>query len=98
MMAYSNDDVVELYAMVGRDHARHFAQLSIKVGTQVYGSYKFHDTVVPANVAWLTRNYAVSPANDTFGSYTFNLHGHDKILVIASDLDCTTLGVEYRTH
>lgn len=91
------DDVVELYAMAGSDHYRHFAQLAIVIGTQDYGtSYHFHDTMTPANEAWLTAASEVSPANDTMASYIFNVHGYSKFLVIASDLDCTTIGVDYR--
>lgn len=102
--AENTDDVVELYAHAPgpsshKDHFRHFAQLTITIGTQDYGSsYHFHDTVAPASEAWITTPAEVSPGNNTFGSYSFNTHGHDKILVIASDLDVTTLGVEYRRH
>ncbi|MHC4121947.1 MAG: hypothetical protein ACYSSI_00105 [Planctomycetota bacterium] len=94
------DDIVQLYIAATSDslpdHYRHFAQLTLIVGTQVYGSYKFHDTVIPANEAWITRSNEVSPANNTFGGYVLNTHGNSKILVIASDLDSTTLGVDYR--
>ena len=93
------DDVVQLYAEAGDDHYRHFAQLTIVIGTQDYGSsYHFHDTITPANEAWISAAAEVSPANNTFGSYVFNAHAHSRILVIASDLDCTTIGVEWRRH
>ena len=92
-------DIVELYAAStsdsNPDHYRHFAQLTLTVGTQEYGTNKFHDTVV-AESNWLTDKGAVSPANDTFGSYVLNTHGHSHILVIASTLGSTTLGVEYK--
>jgi len=90
------DDVIELYAEAGEDHYRHFAQNTIIVGTQDYGSYHFHDTITPANEHWLTRNNEVSPANNTFGSYVLNSHAHSRILIIASDLDSGILGVDYR--
>ncbi len=90
------DDIVQLYAEAGEDHYRHFAQNTIIVGTQDYGSYHFHDTITPANKAWLTRNNEVSPANNTFASYVLNTHANSRILVIASDLDSTLLGVDYR--
>lgn len=108
---YSNaaadiDDVLQLYSQAyaggglkgpgAVDHYRHFAQLTIIVGTQVYGTYKFHDDITPANEAWITPATEVSPGNNTFGSYAFNLHGSEKIVVIASDLDSTLIGVEYR--
>lgn len=97
--AENTDDVVQLYAEAGADHYRHFAQLTIIIGTQDYGTlYHFHDDITPANEEWLTAAAEVSPANNTFGSYTFNIHAHSKFLVIASDLDCTTIGVEYRRH
>ncbi len=92
-------DIVELYAAATSDslpdHYRHFAQLTLTVGTQEYGSNKFHDTVVAVS-NWLTNKGAVSPADNTFGSYALNLHGHGSILAIASTLNSTTLGVEYK--
>ena len=92
-------DVVELYAAStsdsNPDHYRHFAQLTLTVGTQEYGSNKFHDTIVAVS-NWLTKKGAVSPADDTFGSYALNNHGHSHILGIASTLGSTTLGAEYK--
>lgn len=99
------DDIVELYAHANFedsagngvvDHYRHFARLTIVVSAQVYGSYKFHNTVTPADEAWITAADEVKVVAETFGSYVFNTHGHNKILVIASDLDSTLIGVEYR--
>ncbi len=97
----NNDvDVIQMYAASTSDskpdHYRHFGQLTITVGTQEYGSNKFHDTIAPANEQWLTRNNEVSPANDTFGSYVMNAHAHSRILIIASTLVSTTLGVDFR--
>lgn len=93
-------DVVQLYAAATSDsepdHYRHFAQLTITVGTQVFGSNKFHDTIAPATEQWLTRNNEVSPANNTFGSYVMNTHAHSRILIIASTRVSTTIGVEFR--
>ncbi len=92
-------DIVELYAAStsnsNPDHYRWFAQLTLTVGTQEKGTDKFHDTVVPVS-NWLTNKGAVSPANDTFGSYVLNNHGHSHILVIASTLGSTTLSVDYK--
>ncbi len=97
----ANDvDVVQLYAASTSDsvpdHYRHFAQLTITVGTQEYGSNKFHDIIAPANEQWLTRNNEVSPANNTFGSYVMNTHAHSRILIIASTLVSTNLGIDFR--
>ncbi len=92
-------DVVELYAAStsdsNPDHYRHFAQVTLTVGTQEFGSNKFHDTVVAVS-NWITNKGAVSPADNTFGSYALNNHGHSNILVIASTLGSTTLGVDYK--
>lgn len=91
------DDVLQLYAIAGEDNYRWFAQLTIVIGTQDYGTlYHFHDGITPANEAWIDTPAEASPGNNTFGSYAFNTYGHTKILVIASDLDCTTIGVEWR--
>ncbi len=89
-------DIIQMYAEAGRDHYRHFGQLTLTVGTQEYGSNKFHDTIVPANEQWLTRNNEISPANDTFGSYVMNTHAHSRVLIIASTLVSATLGVDFR--
>ncbi len=93
------EDVIEIYAAASSDslpdHYRHFAQLTTKVGTQERGSDKFIDTI-NADANWLTNKGAVSPANNTFASYAFNLHGHGKILLIASTLNSTTLNVEIK--
>ena len=95
----NTQDIIELYAAATSDsdpdHFRHLAQITIDVGTQEYGSNKFHDTV-NANSTWLTNKGAVSPANDTFGSYSMNLHGYSHILSIASDLNSATLCVEIK--
>lgn len=92
-------DIVELYAAATSDsqpdHYRHFAKLTLTVGTQVYESNFFHDTVVAVS-NWLTNKGAVSPANNTFGSYALNNHGHGHILVIASTLGSTTLFCDYK--
>ncbi len=98
--AADTSDVLQLYAAASSDskpdHYRHFAQLTNLVGTQEYGSNKFVDTITPANEQWITRNNEVSPANNTFGSYVLNAHGHGNILVIASTLNSTTIGVDFK--
>lgn len=98
--AANTSDVLQLYAASTSDskpdHYRHFAQLTNLVGTQEKDSNKFIDTITPASEQWMTRNNEVSPANNTFGSYVMNTHGHSTILVIASTLNSTTYGVEYK--
>jgi len=97
--ADNTGDVIELYAAATSDskgdHYRHVAQITLINGTQEYGDYTFIDTVVGVST-WLTEKGAVSPANNTFGSYAINLHGHGSLLVIASTLNSTTLGVDYK--
>ena len=99
-VAADADDVVQLYACASvpdGDFYRHFAQLTIVMGTGYFdGTNTFHDTMTPANEAWLSAAAEISPANNTFAAYTFNLHKHNKIAVIASDLDGTLIGVQYR--
>lgn len=98
--AADTEDVIELYAAATSDslpdHYRHFATLTTLVGTQVHdGSNLFIDTI-NADSNWLTNKGAVSPANNTFASYAFNLHGHGHILAIASTLASTTLTIEIK--
>lgn len=93
----NTDDILQLYAEAGVDHYRHFAQLTITIGTQDYGTlYHFHDTIAPANEQWISRPNELSPANNTFAGYVLNTHAHSRILIIASDLDCTTIGIDFR--
>ena len=94
--AANTTDVLQMYAEAGADNYRHFGQLTLTVGTQVYGDYTFHDTVVPAGIQWMTRSEAINPANNTFGSFVMNTHAHSRVLLIASTLGSTTLGAEYR--
>jgi len=97
--AENTSDVIELYAAStsdsNPDHYRHFAQLTTLAGTQEYGTKKFIDTITPVS-EWLTSKGAVSPANNTFGSYALNTHGYSHILVIASTLNSTTFSVGYK--
>lgn len=97
--AADTEDVIELYAAATSDslpdHYRHFATLTNLVGTQEYGTNKFIDTITPVS-EWLTNKGAVSPANNTFGSYTMNFHGNNHILAIASTLNSTTYGIEVK--
>jgi len=95
--AENTEDIVQLYACAGRDNYRHFAQLTIIIGTADYGTlYHFHDGIKEVNEQWLTKPAVSNPANNTFGSYAFNTHAYDKFLVIASGKNCTTIGVEWR--
>jgi len=95
----NDSDVIELYAAATSDslpdHYRHFAQLTTIVGTQEHGTKKFIDTITPIST-WHTNKGAVSPANNTFGSYVLNTHGHTNFLVIASTLNSTTFGIGYK--
>jgi len=95
------DDVLQVFAAATTnnkpDFYRHFAQLTIILGTMSFSdTQEFHDDITPANEKWITTPTQVSPGNDTFGSFSFNLHKNNKILVIASDLDNTSIGVQYR--
>lgn len=98
--ADNTSDVLELYAASTSDsrpdHYRHFAQLTNLVGAQEYGSNKFIDTITPNLEQWLTKPKEVSPANNTFASYVFNTHGYSSILAIASTLNSSTVGIEYK--
>ena len=97
--AANTSDVIELYAASTSDskpdHYRRFAQLTTLVGTQEYGSNKFIDTITTVS-KWLTNKGTVSPADNTFGSYAMNFHGHSHILAIASTLNSTTFGMEVK--
>jgi hypothetical protein len=92
-------DIVEIYAASTSDskpdHYRHVATLTLTNGTQEKDSNTFIDTISAVS-QWLTNKGAVSPADNTFASYAMNFHGHSHILAIASTLNSTTLGCEYK--
>lgn len=97
--ADNTSDVVELYAASTSDskpdHYRHVATLTLTNGTQEKDGNTFIDTI-SASSQWLTNKGAVSPANNTFGSFAMNFHGHSHILAIASTLGSSTIGIEYK--
>ena len=92
-------DVVELYAASTSDskpdHYRHVATLTLTNGTQEKESNTFIDTI-SGNPVWLTNKGIVSPENNTFASFAMNFHGYSHILMIASTLNSTTLGIEIK--
>jgi len=97
--AENTGDVVEIYAASTSDskpdHYRHVATLTLTNGLQEKDANTFIDTISAVS-SWLTNKGAVSPANNTFASYAMNFHGHSHILAIASTLNSTTLGCEYK--
>ena len=94
-----DENIIELYVAATSDskpdHYRHFAKLTTLVGTQEHDSNKFIDTVSAVS-HWLTRQGAVSPANNTFASYSVNMHGQTHLLAIVSTLNSTSLKIGYK--
>lgn len=95
------DDILQLYMAATTDsitdHYRHFSQLTITLGTQTFtATQEFFDTIVPANEAWLSTIAEMSSSANHIGGYVFNTHGNNKLLIIASDLDNTSIDVHWK--
>lgn len=92
-----DDNIIQLYLAAGIDHYRHLAQLTVVQGTQLYstGIY-FNDGITPANEKELSTCTELTGTDNFVGMYVFNLHGNDRLLILANDLDTTTQYVDWR--
>jgi len=89
------DSILQLYAARGEDHFHRIAQLTITTGTQDTGTATIHfiDTILPASEAALFDGEESDLAN-MIAHYYIRTLGYDKFVLIASDLDSTTVYVD----
>lgn len=94
-----DDSVLQLLASAGVDWYTIVAQLTITQGTQLHstGIY-FCDTIVEASGDWITDTAVIQPTTpgNWISRYVLNTHGYDRFLLIASNLDTTSIYVDWK--
>lgn len=93
------DDVVNLYAMSGTDSYTLMGTLTLTLGTQSDGTYNFFDGVEIANELWIDDIVVLhdeGSAGNGIGRLCFNCHGYSDFLLVVTDLDNTSILVDYR--
>ncbi len=98
--------VLQCFASAGKDYYDRFATLTIDTGDMQHTAGAagtgiiFIDTIVPSVERWLTTQTELTSTADDIGRYTMNLHGYDRIWIVASTLDTansgTTLYVDFK--
>lgn len=90
------DSILQLYAARGTDYYHRIAQITIKTGTQDTGVATIHfcDDITLAEADSLFDVTKCSLADMIAHFYTRTL-GFDKFLILCSDLDSTTVYVDY---
>jgi len=91
------DSVLQLYAARGSDDFYHrIAQLTITTGTQDTDTATIHfvDTIAPADEDALFDGEE-SDLVDMIAHYWFRTLGFDRFLFVCSDLDSTTIWIDY---
>lgn len=90
------DSVIQLYAARGKDHYHRIVELTIKTGVQDTDDASIHfiDTITPAEEDDLFDGSA-SSLEDMIAHYYVRTLGFDKFLLVCSDLDSTTIYVDY---
>jgi len=95
----NDDSVLQLYAAAGKDHYTRIATLTIIQGEQLHstGIY-FCDSIVATLENWISATEVVQPEtlDNHIARYVLNTHGYNRFLLIASDLDTTTIYVDWR--
>jgi len=89
------DSVLEMYAARGEDHYNRCAQLTVVTGTQDTDTSTIHfvDTITPAEEDALFDGEESNLAN-MVGHYYLRTLSNDRFIIIASDLDSTTVYVD----
>jgi hypothetical protein len=93
----NDDSIIQIFAAAGVEHYMWQDQLTVTQGTQLYsGSIYFVDTIVSAGEAWLSDTRQISPAADHVARNVMNVHGYDRLWIVANDLDTTSLYVDWK--
>ena len=90
------DSVVDMYAARGPDHYTRIATLTVVEGQQDTSTSTIHfvDTITPANEDALLDGEE-SNLTDMIAHYYVRTLGFDKFAFVVSDLDSTTLYIDY---
>lgn len=90
------DSILELYAARGTDHYHRIATLTVVTGLQDtdVNTIHFIDSITPTNEDVLFDKEEMN-LEDMIAHYYIRTLGFDKFLFICSDLDTTTIYVDY---
>ena len=95
----NDENILQIYASAGVDHYAKISQLVCIQGTQIdtTGIY-FADDITESENDWITSTGVVQPATaaNSIARYTFNTHGYDRFLIVASDRVTTTVYVDWK--
>jgi hypothetical protein len=90
-------NVLQVFCAAGIDHYLWHDQLTFTQGTQLYsGSIYFADTLTSSGEQWLTDTRQISPTSDHVARNVMNVHGYDRIWIVASTLATTTCYVDWK--
>jgi len=86
------DSILQMYAARGNDHYNLVAQLTVVTGQQDTDTSTIHfvDTITPASEDTIYDGEEFN-ATDTIGHYYIRTLANDRFIIIASDLDTTTV-------
>lgn len=90
--------VLQLMSAAGVDFYNLIATLTIDQGTQQHTAGAagtgiwFIDKIAPSNEKWLTAQTELTDTSDHIGGYTMNMHGYDRLWIVASTLDTANAG------
>ena len=94
----ADQHALQCFGSAGQDYYDRFATLTIDAGDMQHTSGDagtgiiFCDTIVPTVERWLTTQTELTSTADDIGRYTMNLHGYDRIWMVASTLDTENSG------
>ena len=92
----NDDSVVEMYAARGTDYYQRIATLTVAQGTQDTSTSTIHfvDSITPSNENAFFDGEEINVA-DMIAQYYVRTLGFDKFAFVVSDLDTTTLYIDY---
>ena len=86
------DDILQMYAARGNDFYSRVAQLTTVVGTgDADGDNHFIETITPAEEDGMYDAEEQNRTDDRTAHYYIRIFGNDRFVILASDLDSTTL-------
>ena len=94
----SDDNVLQVFCAAGVDHYMWHDQLTFTQGTQVHTgtSIYFADTIASSDEFWMTDTRQISPTNDHVARNVMNVHGYDRLWIVASTLATTTCYIDWK--
>lgn len=96
----SDQHILPIFVAAGDDYYDLVDTLTIDQGTQQHTAGAagtgiwFCDTIVSAGEKWLTVTKELSSTTNNIGRFTMNMHGYDRIWIVASTLDTANAGTK----